>query len=196
MRLILSAILMALFYVACSPGTKMFATETEAGTDFSKYKTYALLPTDDTSYAKMVNKQLFEQYLAQAGIYQIEKKRLVKDSLHPDCYFKYTMVMNRKYETSQQSQLVYKPEVYTPAFDNNARIYYFSSDNRPVIYKGKMEVSTFREGALIIDMIDAATKNVVWRTSYTYKHDEAALPTLKTAVDIIVPALFKKFPVK
>ena len=41
----------------------------------------------------------------------------------------------------------------------------FSSDNRPAVYNGKMNIDTLREGSFIIDMIDPKEGKVVWRST-------------------------------
>jgi len=49
--------LMALLFAACASGPKMYSSESLKGVDFSKYKTYAFLPTKDTSYSKIVDRK-------------------------------------------------------------------------------------------------------------------------------------------
>jgi hypothetical protein len=184
----------AVLFVSCSHAN--YPTEKADNVDFSKYKTYAFLRTNDTAFAKLINKDTLENTLAQIAMAELSKKGFTMDKEHPDCYFRYTLVLKRSYDVSQQQEVVYEPGVYTPAFDNQARIYYFSSDNRPEVYNGKMDITYMREGTFVIDMIDSKEKRVIWRTSYSSKKAETQLPPLQMVADIIVPQMLDKLPRK
>lgn len=180
----------------CSPASKTYNSETTPGIDFKAYKTYAWLPTKDTAYSKIVNKRKFERALAKEVINQLTKRGMTLDTLHPDCLFTYSLIMSRKYEIDQEKEVEYSPQVYAPDYGTQGYVYYFSADNRPVVYNGKMNITTFREGSLVIDMVDTKDKKVVWRASAQAKRDEAYLPSLQETLKIIVPEMFGKFPKK
>lgn len=213
------SLIAALVFVSCSPN--LFPVETAKGTDFSKYKTYAFLPTDDTSFAKMVNRDSLKKALAIVAISELGKKGFTMDTAHPDCFFKYTLVMKRSYDKSQQQYTDYMPgsintpyynspdsraavnipsdnNTYTPNLNNpyQGQVYYFSSDIKPQVYSGKMQVVTMREGSFVIDMIDSKDKKVIWRSSFNGKRDETKLPSLQNVVAVIVPQMLKKIPKK
>lgn len=173
-----------------------YPTEKADDVDFSKYKTYAFLKTSDTGYTKLINKDTLEQTLGKIAMAELAKKGFTMDKEHPDCYFRYTLVLKRGYDVGQQQEMVYEPGVYTPTFDNQARIYYFSSDNRPEVYNGKMDITYMREGTFVIDMIDAKEQRVIWRSSYSSRKDETKLPPLQMVADIIVPQMLDKLPRK
>jgi len=40
---------------------------------------------------------------------------------------------------------------------NQPKIYYFSSDNRPEVYNGSAQLESFRDGTMVIGMIDHKT---------------------------------------
>lgn len=191
---LLSICVILITAVSCSHTN--YPTERADNVDFSNYKTYAFLPPDDTSFAKLVNKDTLNKTLAQIAAAELSKKGFTMDKEHPDCYFKYRLILTRTYDISQQKEVVYQPGVYTPAFDNRAQIYYFSSDNRPEVYNGKMDIAYMREGTFVIDMIDSKDKKIIWRSSYTGKRDETKLPPLQMVADIIVPQMLKKLPKK
>ena len=116
------------------------------------------------------------------------------DTVNPDCFFTYRLIVNRNYEASREQQVEYTPNVYVPAFDNDARIYTFSSDNRPVTYAGRLSVDTLREGSLVIDMIDPKLSSVVWRSTMQGKTQETFMQPTEEAVNYIIKTMFKKFP--
>jgi hypothetical protein len=179
---------------SCSTTSDIYKSEKLSDNSFKHYKTYAFIPTTDTAYTNFFQKAPFEKMLGTAVVNQLSKKGMKMDTVHPDCLFGYKLAMNRKYEVSNQQEYVYKPDVYTPAFDNQARIYTFSSENKPVIYSGKMYVDTLREGSLVIDMIDIKENKVVWRTTAQGKRPETYQQPHEEIVDEIVKAMFKKFP--
>lgn len=74
--------------------------------------------------------------------------------------------------------------------------YSFSSDNRPYSYQGKIAIDTLREGTLVIDMFDAASKRVAWRcvAEGTKKETEKLPPDV--AVKTYLPMMMKKLPRK
>src|SRR6478736_3689984 len=109
----------AILFASCSHAD--YPTEKADNVDFSKYKTYAFLRTSDTSFAKLINKDTLEHTLAQIAMAELSKKGFTMDKEHPDCYFRYTLVLKRGYDVSQQQEMVYEPGVYTPTFDNQAR---------------------------------------------------------------------------
>ena len=180
----------------CHSTSKMYSTETAPNIDFARYKTYAYFPTKDTAYTKMLNKRKVESALAAEVIKQLAKKGMVLDTVNPDCLFTYTLIMHRKYEIDQEKEVEYSPQVYDPMYGQQGYVYVFSSDNRPVVYNGKMNIDTLREGSLVIDMIDRKDHAIVWRTAAQATRPESNLSTLQETLRIIIPEMFKKLPRK
>jgi len=118
------------------------------------------------------------------------------DTTKPDCIFTYTLVMNRKYAVNNNQEVVYNPDVFIPAFDNEARIYTFSSNNRPAVYGGKINVDTLRQGSLIIDMIDIKENKVVWHAVAKGERKESYSQPQPEMIEYAVQKMFKKFPKK
>lgn len=194
-RIILSVVIIACIF-SCSTPSVLYNSENLSPTGFSQYKTYAFMPTTDTMYAKMFDKKRLETLMSAAAVKELSKKGMKLDTVHPDCFFKYTLIINRNYEISQEQHVVYNAQVYTPAFDNDARIYTFSSDNRPVTYGGKYGIDTLREGSLVIDMVDTKHGNVVWRSTMQGKTKETYEQPTAARIDDIIHEMFKKLPRK
>lgn len=152
------------------------------------------MPTNDTAFTKMIDRKPFERMLGMAVKEQLDKRGMRLDTANPKCLFTYTLKMNRNYEVSQGQYMEYKPEVYQPAFDNQARIYTFSSDNQPVVYSGNLTVDTLREGSILIDMIDIHENKVIWRATAEGKRPETYQQPSQAVVDKIVKTMFKSFP--
>jgi hypothetical protein len=86
--------------------------------------------------------------------------------------------------------------VFTPAFNNDAKIYTFSSNNRPVTYAGNYNIDTLREGSLVIDMIDTKLGKVIWRSTGQGKTKETYEQPTVERVNELIHNMFKKFPRK
>ncbi len=181
---------------SCSAPSDLFKTEKLLPSGYSAYKTYAFVPTADTSYAKMFDKKRLEALMSAAAIRELGNKGMKLDTAHPDCFFTYKLIVNRNYEVNQQQEVVYTPDVYIPAFDNDARVYTFSSDNRPVTYNGKLNVDTLREGSMVIDMIDSKQGKVIWRSTGAGKTQETFQQPSEGRVNELIHEMFKKFPRK
>jgi hypothetical protein len=65
----------------------------------------------------------------------------------------------------------------------------------PALYQGSLKVSTFRDGTLVIDMLDRKENKIVWRSSAQGQVNEKERKGVRLTVNQIVPVMFKKFPV-
>lgn len=193
------ALLFAL--VSCySPTANLYQSEKTKGVDFKKYKTYAWLATKDTSYTKLANKQNVESALAAAVIQQLSQRGMVLDTVNPDCLFTYSLVLNKTYQVGDQPPPVYAPQSNPGAAPGQYNMYYYvpsyDYNYQPAMYGGGLKVTTFRDGSLVIDMIDRKENKIIWRTSAQGKVEEKYRKGVRPTVNEIVPIMFKKFPVK
>ena len=179
----------------CYGSSNIYKAEKTKGVDYKKYKTYAFLPTKDTAYTQMVNKKNLENNLAHAVMTQLSDHGMVLDTTHPDCLFTYTLVMNKSYDLGQKPPEVYNQQAYAPVYPGQANVYYYIPGNVTPTYNGGLQVTTFRDGSLVIDMIDRQDNKIVWRTSAQGKQSEDEAKGVKANINEIVPKMFKKFPV-
>ncbi len=191
----ISFILFVVAYISgCAKPEFLYNSEKLSPNGYKQYKTYAFQPTTDTTFAKMFDKQRLQKLMSAAAMKELSKKGMTLDTAHPDCFFTYHLIVNRTYAANQQQHVEYNPDVYTPAFDNDAKIYTFSSNNRPVVYNGKMSIDTLREGSMVIDMIDPKTGSVIWRSSMQGKTQETFQQPSEAGVNEVIHYMFKKFP--
>jgi hypothetical protein len=191
----LSAALL-LILMACKTSIYTYQAEKTKGVDYSKYKTYAFIPSKDTAYSKFINKENVEKALAREVMNQLSSRGMTMDSLHPDCLFTYTLVINRTQEIGKRPNEVSNLYQYDPLYPGSGNIYYYRIDNGPTTYNGNIMVNTFRDGSLAIDMIDRKENTVIWRTSAQARQNENELRGTRTTIKEVVPEMFKKFPVK
>lgn len=207
----------ATLIVACGKPSVLFSSEKMLKNGYGAYKTYAFLPTTDTLYAKMINRQVLVPALVKEARAALEKKGLVLDTAKPDCLFTYHLVVKRNYEVSQQQYTGYNAQTYNPAtvpmsttsssaisVNSYQRtgtgpysdVAHYSSDNKPYSYAGKVQIDTLREGSMVIDMIDAKTREVIWRSVAEGTKYESEKLTPEKAAEIYVPVMLKKLPRK
>jgi hypothetical protein len=192
----LGILLVVFALVGCYGTSNIYQSEKTKGVDFKKYKTYAWLPTTDTAYTKIVSKKKVERALVAEVIKQLTARGMTLDTLHPDCLFTYTLVMNKTYQVGQQPPEIFNQQQYAPMYAGQAQVYTYIPYSGPTYYSGGLDVTTYREGSLVIDMIDRQENKVVWRSSVQGKQDEDNRLGVKTNIDQAVPKMFKKFPVK
>lgn len=188
--------------VACfSPTANLYQSESTKGVDFNSYKTYAWLHTkEDSTYTKLASKAAVEAALAQAVSQQLNQRGMKFDSLNPDCLFTYSLVLNKTYQVGETPPPVYAPQSYVGPAPGQYNVYYWTPNSTayydPALYQGSMKVATFRDGTLVIDMIDKKNNSIIWRTSAQGQVNEKDRKGVRPTVNEIVPIMFKKFPVK
>jgi hypothetical protein len=188
------------FLAACySPTANLYQSEKTKGVDFKNYKTYAWLHTKDTAFTKLADKQKVESALSAAVIQQLSKRGMVLDSVNPDCLFTYTLVLNKTYQVGQEPPPVYAPQSNVGPLPGQYDMYYYvpsyTGYYNPDLYQGSMKVTTFRDGSLVIDMIDRKENKIIWRSSAQGKVNEKDRQGIRPTIDQVVPAMFKKFPI-
>jgi hypothetical protein len=188
-----------LLLVACfSPTNNLYQSEKTKGVDFKKYKTYAWLATKDTAYTKMASRKTVEGALASAVILQLSKRGMQLDTLNPDCLFTYDLVLNKTYQVGQEPPPVYAPQSNPGTLPGQYNMYYYvpsyDYNYNPGMYGGSMKVTTFRDGTLVIDMIDRKDNKIVWRSSAQGKVRENDSKGVRPTINEIVPIMFKSFP--
>jgi hypothetical protein len=189
------------FLLSCySPTANIYQSEKTKGVDFKNYKTYAWLATKDTAtYTTLASKQKVETALAAAVIQQLTRRGMTFDSLNPDCLFTYSLVLNKTYQVGNEPPPVYAPQSNPGAIPGQYNMYYYvpsyDYNYQPAMYGGGLKVTTFRDGSLVIDMLDRKENKIIWRTSAQGKVEEKDRQGVRPTIDQIVPIMFKKFPV-
>jgi hypothetical protein len=198
----LSIIIVFFSMVSCySPTSNLYQSEKTKGVDFKNYKTYAWLATKtDTTYTKLASKRKVESALAAAVKQQLTARGMVMDTVNPDCLFTYTLVLNKTYQVGQEPPPVYAPSSNVGPLPGQYDMYYYvpasTYSYSPDLYQGAMQVTTFRDGSLVIDMIDRKANKIIWRSSAQGKVNEKDAQGVRPTINEIVPVMFKKFPVK
>jgi hypothetical protein len=197
----LSVITVMITLIACySPTANIYQSEKTKGVEFKNYKTYAWLATKDTStYTKLASKSTVESALTSAVIQQLSSRGMTLDTVNPDCLFTYSLVLNKTYQVGQEPPPVYAPQSNAGPLPGQYNMYYYvpasTANYDPALYQGSLKVSTFRDGTLVIDMLDRKENKIVWRSSAQGQVNEKERQGVRPTVNQIIPIMFKKFPI-
>lgn len=138
-------------------------------TDMSGYRTFAWMPPSRTGHNNMLG-SVADVKVKDAATQALISKGLELNQRHPDLIVTYTAIVGRGARTNY-----YTPGYYNPGFYPGwgfgwgwgwgwYRPYY--AFGGPFSYYGGLtyaEKEHYREGTIIIDLIDTHTRRIVWR---------------------------------
>ncbi|MGN6394437.1 MAG: DUF4136 domain-containing protein [Mucilaginibacter sp.] len=130
---------------------------------FNKYRTFAWLPVPDSSrnYNDIADEKIKDEVTAG-----LEKRGLSLQTGEPDLLVRYTIQVKDRTRTYNYPTYVYRPGVaYVGVARNRYGRYFYYSIARPFpVYVGTDIVeATYKEGTLIIDLIERKNHQVIWR---------------------------------
>ncbi len=167
-------------FIACSP-MKVLNTEQGDNVDFSKYKTYSFFEVKASG--DTITKGFGERTaILKDAITKEMEKRGYTQSNHPDLLINIGVVVRERTQTR------------TTDFRTDGAPQYIGQRN----YSWKSEdliIGHYREGAVSLDIVDAAQNKMVWRGSVG-----GIVPHSKSSVqkdaETGMKMLFKKYPVE
>jgi hypothetical protein len=132
---------------SCGPSLQV-RSDYDKRVDFSKYKTYELFNGTGNHISS-----LNQDRILQAVRQEMQKKGFSEDSVHPDLLVNTSAIVKTGTEVSA-----------------NTNYYGYGGAGRPYYWNTGMSSSTttydvthYKEGSLIIDVVDASTKKLVWQ---------------------------------
>lgn len=135
-----------------------------ANTSFNKYRTFAWLSTIDTSknggYSDLNDEKIKNETTAA-----LENRGLVLDATHPDLLVRYSNVVRNRVKTYNNPEYVYDYGFYPGVtMYRHSRSFYYTYRAPFPVYVGYDIVQVpYKEGSLIIDLIDRRSRKVIWR---------------------------------
>jgi hypothetical protein len=135
-------------------------------TNLSGYHTFAWMPQTNNGNKKMTN-DLADARVREAATTALVAKGLRLDQRNPDLVVNYTRIVGRGVRTNYYSPYPYYGGFYSGwglgwGWRFNPYFYY----GAPFAYYGGLtyaEQEHYKEGTLIIDMVDTRTRKIVWR---------------------------------
>ncbi|MFI5138045.1 MAG: DUF4136 domain-containing protein [Sphingobacteriales bacterium] len=137
-------------------------------TNLSSYHTFAWMPPSNSGDKKMMNNAA-DAKIREAATTALIAKGLRLDQTNPDLVVNYTSIVGRGVRTNYYSPYPYYGGFYPGwgfgwgwGWRYNPYFYY----GAPFAYYGGLtyaEQEHYKEGTLIIDLIDTRTRKIVWR---------------------------------
>jgi hypothetical protein len=174
--------------VACTTGPKV-RSDFDKSIDFAQYQTFAFatpLGTDRAGYQTIVT-----QHLKTATRREMEARGLQYSESSPQLLLNFNGMLNEKLRVESVPTSSLSVGVGYGRGYYGYRGDFYSPWPR---YATETEVSSYTEGTLNIDVIDAARKQMVWEGVAVGSVTQKTRDNLQTAIDTTVSAIFKKFP--
>ena len=178
--LALAATLLALAGCASAPAVRV---EYDKSVDFGQYKTFGFfnpLGTDRSGYETVVS-----QYLKAAARRELEARGLRFDDEAPQ------LKLNFNARLSEQLRTTSMPG---PSFGMGYYGYRGGFYSAWPMYTYETTTSTYTEGTLNIDVVDAARRQLVWEGVAVGDVNDTSTESIRPKLEQVVAAAFAKFP--
>lgn len=176
----------ALLLTACASTPNTFANS-DPGTDFSQYRTFGYFPTLSTD--KEQYESLESNFLKVAVAQEFSRRGFTYDAENPELRVNFYIHTKDKVRTrsvpTAGGYYGYRDPFYDPWGGYGG-------------FGGGYEtrVDQYTEGTLNIDVVDVATKKLVWEGSIVGKLTEKDVRDMEKTVDEAVAAVMARFPVQ
>ena len=165
MKKFVKSILLALtVYMASGCSPYQYYSIQSSNASFGKYRRFAWLPPVDTIKNSRYN-DIVDEKIKNEVTAQLEKRGLVLKAHHPDLLVRYSIAVNDKVRLYNNPVYIYSGQFYRGAVQyHNSRYFYYTYRAPYPIYVGQeIQQVPYKEGTLIIDLIDQHTSRVIWR---------------------------------
>ncbi|HET8542715.1 MAG TPA: DUF4136 domain-containing protein [Anaeromyxobacter sp.] len=181
----LSALVLAAALAGCS--TLKVSTEYDPTAPYATYKTYAWLAvTPGPEQAPPIRNPVVAAQVMAAVDREMKAKGLVLTKLEENPDFLVTV------HGWSQSRI----EVTNYGYGYAGTYAYGYGPYRPVMPVGSTAVDTYTDGTMLLDLVDAKTKKLVWRGTASDTFSSPTPDSVKKAVDEAVRQLMGAYPPK
>lgn len=185
----LLSVLVSLF--SCGPRV---TTTNPAGTNLSNYKTFAYLPNSNAEVEGMsYNDENINKGIIDAVRTNLKRNGFELERNNPDLLVLISTATDR--EVSTTTDPVYATYPYSrgvtsvrPYYGSN---YYYGYGGYNSVVGYDTDTYAYKEGTLVVNLIDRKTKNTVWKGVST---DAIYDQTSQDAIRKMVDDIFAKFP--
>jgi len=159
--------------------------------NLSKYHFFAWLPPIDTTTNAGYN-DLADQSIRDEATAQLEKRGLVLNARRPDLLVRYAIMFKDRVRYYDEPQYTYIGGGFYPRISRFGNIYYHYSQPFPVYVGSEIERVPYKQGTVMIDLIDRNTRHVVWR-GYAVGEMDSQKQSLKDMPEV-VDGIINKLP--
>lgn len=142
-------------------------SDQEPGADLKAYRSFAFYEPAQPGYLS-----LLERHLRRATREQLERQHMVYDERSPELLVNYALQVTDRQELQSSHR--------------GARYRGWSADS--------IETVEYRQGTLLIDLVDARRQALVWRAVAEGRLDAQAAQNPGTTIDAVVGEMFTRFP--
>jgi hypothetical protein len=194
-KLIKSILFVMMTYMVSGCSSYQYYAIQSNNANFGKYRTFAWLPPADTVKNTRYS-DIADQRITNEVTGQLQKRGLVLKANHPDLLVRYSIAVNDKVRLYNNPVYIYNGQWFhhtAVQYHNGRHIYYTYRAPYPVYVGSEIDQVPYKEGNLIIDIIDQRTSRVIWRG---YGRGEVDNPE-KAINDIpeVVSGILKKLPI-
>lgn len=148
---------------ACSP-YRYYAIQS-GNTVFSNYRTFAWLPPADSLRSNHYN-EIVDEKIKDGVTAGLETRGLILRARKPDLLVRYSILVNDRMRAYSYPVYVYDYPTIFPGvirYRDKRLLYYNYGRPYPVYVGSEIIPVPYKEGTLIIDLIDRSTQKVIWR---------------------------------
>lgn len=174
---------LALLLLSACSSTPNTYSNTDPNADFSAYRTYSFLPelsTDKENYRSL------ESAFLKVAVAQEMDARGYEYSAEPD------LLVNFYIHTQDKIQSRQVPSM--GGYYGYRDPFYGGWGGYGMAYE--TQVSSYTEGTLNVDVVDARTKKLVWEGAIVGRITESVVKNLEATIDEAVAEIFKNYPVQ
>jgi len=161
------------FVIAVLAACSKYTYYSVGNNNISRYRTFAWLPplkdnpgTAASTTVSYYHNDIADQKIKDQATADLESRGLMLNSGKPDLLVRYTVMVNREVKTFNEPVYNYSWDGFYPRyrFYRGGRGYYWGYRGAYPIYVGdQIEKVPYKEGTLIIDLIDRKSGKVIWR---------------------------------
>jgi hypothetical protein len=132
------------------------ATSVDSSINFAAYRTFAWLP-DSTWQETKYDNAILQRRVEQEVVQLLKTKGYTLDTLQADFLVHHHVTVEDRKRVLQAPSYLYSPNRY---FANRG---YFLSMYEPMMVSNRFREVQYREGTLIVDVVDRKQQRLVWR---------------------------------
>lgn len=171
-------IFLSLTAIACSSPLKVI-TDYDSKADFSQYKSFSFFELEDKGPGLS---ELNQQRIINATKDELIKKGFIEDQTNPQLLVNVTAIVNEKKQVTANSYYnyggYYRPYRWGPTYVGGSTVY---------------NVYDLKEGSLIIDILDASSKHLLWQGTGN-KEIDTGLKKPETEIPLFINKILSDFP--
>jgi len=192
-RILVLLLLMSVILQA-QPDNVEYDASTLDGVDFTAYTTYNWLPFIDSIHTSEFKSDAIDRYVTVAVDLEMQKRGFSLNEETPQLLMQYMVAIDNTVRTETKATFGAPNMSVGMGFGRGGPSFGVGVSGPRVTGHESFQVN-YREGSLIIGIVDIENDQVIWRGIInTSTQDKGQLVNAQAVVNDLIPDLFKKFP--